>query len=102
MEQRARHNKFEQLANSDVVQQEHKSQAGWVSIDPQTRERIQWEQKVDKGSIKTIHWTKDNEIESIDTQDGQYLFPTPAPSASSYLLIAFEVGPALTRKSRAA
>jgi len=86
--QRADHWQFEQLANSDVIQQERKSLGGWVTIDPQTGEPIQWEQKVDKGGIKTIHWTKDNEIESIDTTDGQYLSPTPAPSASSYLLIA--------------
>ena len=89
MDQRARHNRFEQLANSDVVQQERKSQAGWVSIDPQSGERTPWEQQVGKGGIKTIHWTQDNQIESIETQDGQYLFSTPAPSASSYLLIAF-------------
>jgi hypothetical protein len=86
--QRADHRQFEQLANSDVVQQERKRLGGWVTIDQQTGERIQWEQRVDKGGIKTIHWTKDNEIESIDTQDGHYLFPTPAPSASPYLLTA--------------
>jgi hypothetical protein len=88
LEQRANHIKFDQLAASDVVQQERKSQAGWVSIDPQTGERIQWEQKVGKGGVKTIHWTKDNEVESIETEDGQILFPTPTPATSLYLLIA--------------
>jgi hypothetical protein len=43
---------------------------------------------VDKDGIKTIHWTKDNEIESIEAEDGQTLYPTPAPSAWLYLLIA--------------
>lgn len=87
MDQRARHNRFEQLASSDVVQQERKNLAGWVSIDPKTGERIPWDQQVDKGGIKTVHWTEDNEIESIDTQGGQYLFPTPAPSAWEYLWV---------------
>lgn len=87
LEQRARHNRFEQLATSDVVKQVRPSQAGWVTIDPKTGERIQWDQQVDKGGIKTIHWTKDNEIESIETKD-EYLYPTPAPAAWEYLLIA--------------
>jgi hypothetical protein len=43
--------------------------------------------EVDRGGIKTIHWTKDYGIESIDTEDGQTLYPTPAPSAWRYLLI---------------
>lgn len=86
--QSARHSRFEQLAASDVVAQERKSFAGWVSIDPKTGERIQWEQEVNKGGIKTIHWTKNNDIESIETEDGQKLFPTPAPAASKYLLLA--------------
>ena len=33
LNQRARHNRFEQLAASDVVMQERKSQAGWVSVE---------------------------------------------------------------------
>ncbi len=85
--QRERHNKFDQLASSDVVQQERRSQSGWVSIDPKTGERIQWDQQVDKGGIKTIHWTKDNDIESIETTDGRTVYPTPAPAAWEYLLI---------------
>ena len=81
------HDRFERLANSDVVQQERKSLAGWVSIDPKTGERIQWDQQVDKGGIKTIHWTKNNEIESIETEN-QRVYPTAAPSARQYSLIA--------------
>ena len=87
--QRARHDRFEIQANSDAVQQDRKDfLAGWVSIDHKTGERIQWDQQVDKDGIKTIHWTKDNEIESIEAEDGQTLYPTPAPSAWLYLLIA--------------
>ena len=87
MSQRAHHNRFELLARSDVVQHERKSMAGWATIDPQTGERITWEQQVNKSGIKTIRWTKDNEIESIETEDGQALYPTPAPSAWEYLLV---------------
>lgn len=89
LEQRARHNSFKQLATSDVVQQDRKEfLAGWVSIDQKTGERTQWDQQVGKDGIKTIHWTEDNQIESIETVDGQTLYPTPAPSAWLYLLAA--------------
>jgi hypothetical protein len=43
---------------------------------------------VDRGNIKTIHWTEDYRIESIETEDGQTLYPTPAPAGWTYLLIA--------------
>lgn len=43
---------------------------------------------VDKGNIKTIHWTEDYRIESIETGDGQTLYPTPAPAEWTYFLIA--------------
>jgi predicted small secreted protein len=87
LNQKTRHNKFVQVAASDVVQQERKSQAGWVSIDPKTGERADWYQLIDKGGINSIHWTKDNEVESIVTQDGQTFYQTPAPSAWLYLLV---------------
>jgi hypothetical protein len=89
LEQREHHKKFEQLANSEVVQQERKSHAGWVTIDPKTGERTAWEQQVDKGGIKTILWTTDNDIESIEAKDGQTLYPSPAPAAWQYLFVAF-------------
>jgi hypothetical protein len=44
--------------------------------------------EVDKGGIKIIHWTKDYGVQSIETEDGQTLYPTPAPSAWLYLLVA--------------
>ncbi len=39
------------------------------------------------GGIKTVHFER-QEIASIETQDGQTLYPTPAPGAWSYALIA--------------
>ena len=88
LKQRADHLRFEQLANSSVVQQERKSFGDWVPVDPQTGEQVQREQKVDKGGIQTIRWTKDNEVESIETQDGQTLYPMSAPSSWSYAAVA--------------
>jgi hypothetical protein len=43
---------------------------------------------VNKGGIKTIHWTKDLGVESIETEDGATLYPTPAPTRWRYLLAA--------------
>ena len=177
-EQRTRHNRFEQLAASDVVQQERKNlqtepndwqtvpvdkwakyavksehtpQKSYLDpktgepiqidartgngieidpktgqsfeIDPKTGERIQaapdfipdtsqkhgpWEKYADKGKsgavldmsksipipsvvmkngIKAVNWNHDYGVESIETEDGQTLYPTLAPSAWLYLLI---------------
>ncbi|MGB0065564.1 MAG: hypothetical protein WBP85_14040, partial [Terracidiphilus sp.] len=83
----AHHRRFEQLANSEVVQQVRKSQAGWVLIDPKSGEREDWNQSIDKGGINTIHWAKDNEIDSILTQDGQTLYQMPAPSIWEFLVV---------------
>lgn len=169
IDQRARHNRFEQLANSDVVQRQSKflqksadfipgpypmdkkqfaqkikarfpeykdiddetlaviilekypqyrdmvkvdpwekyavKEKSGTAIDPKTRERIQTQpdfipddpypaialpnpSDVNKGGIKTINWTHGYGVESIVTEDGQTLYPTPAPSAWLYLLVA--------------
>jgi hypothetical protein len=40
------------------------------------------------GGIAAIRWKQDFQVESIETQDGQTLYSTPAPSATWYLLIA--------------
>lgn len=40
-----------------------------------------------KGGITTIHWSHDYGVTSIETLDGQTLYPTAAPSAWRYLLI---------------
>lgn len=47
---------------------------------------------LNEGGIRFIHWrldTKDLEVESIDTEDGQSLYPEPAPGFWSYLLPVF-------------
>ncbi len=113
--QRARHNRFEQLANSDVVKEQRKTlqspdpfagiakpipQHGRAKlsdaqplpqIDPKTGEREGWEwpSTVDKGGIKAIRWAENYGVESIETEEGETLYSTPAPSAWLYLLIAF-------------
>jgi hypothetical protein len=129
LNQRARHNKFEHLANSPVATQAKRdcltknapeSADHFVSDSPtllpstvdafvaapeeKQREalanmsvpaktalldalRQRNETVVDKDGITIIHWTKDYGVESIETEDGQTLYPTPAPSAWIYLLI---------------
>jgi hypothetical protein len=88
--QRARHNKFEQLATSDAVKQERKTLHSVTEYDAQGK-LIQSD--VNRDGIKTILWDKDHVwndasgIYSIETDDGQTLFPTPAPAAWAYLLI---------------
>ena len=43
---------------------------------------------VNKDGIKTIHWSKSLGVESIETEDGQTLYPVPAPSGWLYLFAA--------------
>ena len=38
--------------------------------------------------FKTIRWTSNHKVELLETQDGQTLYPTPAPGAGAYLLTA--------------
>ena len=90
----AENNRFEQLANSEVVsdarQMEQEEQAppkGWPLTVPYSH-HFHYSTEVDEGGIKTIYWNKNNEVESIETADGQYLHPMPAPSVWSYVLIA--------------
>jgi hypothetical protein len=52
------------------------------------KEYRQEQSEVNEGGIKTIYWNKGHEVYSIETEDGETLFPTPAPSALMYLLIA--------------
>lgn len=152
--QRESHNRFVQLANSDVVQQlrknmqsppkeptltpdqaiqafkrlpEDRQRAILARLSPEVKQRIMGRLKeassqpsgalapntapakfdphsmicpldttdpsgcytqVDKGSIRTIYWSNDYGVKSIETEAGQTLYPTPAPSAWLYLLIA--------------
>jgi hypothetical protein len=164
MDQRSRHNRFEKLANSDVVKQEQKSwsltlvytpdkaiesfrrlpenqqrdvygrltqkeqvdllaklncepvQPGAPSTD-ETRKNLLTDPKspgwevlpglekddpyactaepidlptstVNKGGIKAVRWSKTLAVDSIETEDGSLLLPTPAPSVWEYLLVA--------------
>jgi hypothetical protein len=90
LHQRADHKRFEQLANSDVLQQERKArQAGWENVP--APEKGFWEEytpsRLNADGMKVIHWTENWAVASIETQDGQTLYPTPAPSAWSYAAI---------------
>jgi hypothetical protein len=96
LSQSARHNRFEQLAASEVVKQQRKALKSPPDFIPDSSDKwavaaaeYQRQQAiVDKDGIKTIHWTANADIESIETQDGQTHYPTPAPSAWLYLLVA--------------
>lgn len=44
--------------------------------------------EVNRGGIKTITWTKDLRVESIETEDGTTVYPAPAPTLWPYLLAA--------------
>ena len=57
----------------------------WEVVDKTGKPELS---QVSKGGIKTIHWTKSFGVESIETEDGLTLYPTPAPGAWSYVLIA--------------
>ncbi len=91
MRQRADHQRFEQLANSEVVQQERKArQAGWEDVP--APEKASWEEytpsRLNADGMKVIHWTENWAVASIETRDGQTLYPTPAPGAWAYAAIA--------------
>lgn len=136
MEQRARHDKFEQLANSDVVKEQRKTlqspdpyasiakpvpqhghaklsdvqplpQKPWEKYAKQPdkdkwakyaqddpSEDVDWSRsvptpsQVNNGGITTINWSHGYGVASIETTSGETLFPTPAPSAWLYLLVA--------------
>jgi hypothetical protein len=75
-------------------------------IDPRTGERISspshvkeydpWELAaaeygatiIKKDGVRSIHWSKEHGVESIETDDGQILYPTAAPEAWKYVLLA--------------
>lgn len=101
--QSERHNKFKQFANSDVVRQERTTlQADEYStpIPPGATlgqpvdgtfvtnpEYIPPPVDINSGGIRTIHWAKDFGIFSIETVDGETIFPTPPPVAWAYGLV---------------
>jgi hypothetical protein len=84
LDQRERHNRFEQLASADVVKKLRASlgkpsiaSPGWNVVATEVHEQ----------GIKTIHWTGDYRVGSIETEDGQTLSPAPAPPTWTYLLV---------------
>lgn len=115
LQERAEHRQFEHLEASKAVQQDRQylkdDSNGEGPFDPIQKfialsheDQMAVLQKLAPGKqdellnsiralrasgIKTIDWTKDLKIASIETQDGQILFPTPAPGAWSYVAIAF-------------
>jgi hypothetical protein len=141
LNQRTRYNRFEQLAASDVVQQERKcrlldhpggcvqmklppgyaldkpKQGKYTDADiaepsqtddfadiakplptgvppkfsaAEMEDSVPLSSKVNAEGIKTINWSKGMSygVESIDTEDGQTLYPTPAPNRWLYLFAA--------------
>ena len=110
---RARHKAFELLATSDVVQELRKmatvdydtlaKKYGGIAAPPEGgNQQIDFSKyaepfekgptpvssDVNKGGIRTIHWTKDLGVESIETEDGVTLYPTTTPTVWRYLLAA--------------
>jgi len=51
---------------------------GWTQYAPS---------ELNSGGIKTVYWTGNLEVASIETTDGETLYPTPVPSLWLYLLI---------------
>jgi len=111
LNQRVLHARFEQLANSDIVQQERKAiqedptsekqpiPEGPVTVSAPDGNTYHFAEGTDKAAairyfkrrrigIKAIHWTNDYGVGSIETEDSQTLYPTPSPAIWTYLLIA--------------
>ncbi len=90
LKQNAAHIRFERLANSpDILRerQETKQQLESV-VNPTVTDSSGWESPIDANGIKSVTWGKDYGVASLETEDGQTLYPTPAPGAWSYLLVA--------------
>lgn len=82
-EQSERHNKFEKLAASDIVKLARKNQSD-LEYDAQGNPLVE----VNSGGLKIIHWSESFEVQSLETTSGDTLYPTPAPSSWSYILVA--------------
>lgn len=121
MRQRAEHQRFEHLANSQIAKQDRveiqqfiptptedgpvtmtgpdgktyhfpegtnkESATAYFGLEGKGPHSSAIDDPIHKDGIEVIHWTKNLNVASIDTQDGQTLYPTPAPGAGSYLLI---------------
>ena len=103
LKERAAHIRFEQLANSSVLIQARMDcfpspkgaeiEGGKfvppycaISIDD-PHAFIYTPSESNSNGMETVHF-ENREITSIETQDGQTLYPTPAPGAWSYYMIA--------------
>jgi hypothetical protein len=95
LEQRARHNRFEQLANSPVVQQERvrlmalTNQHRATACDILGAKLDCYSSQVSGDGIGMIDWNSGYKVYSIETQDGQTLYSTLAPEAWQYLFVVF-------------
>jgi hypothetical protein len=87
------HNRFDRLANSDAVKQaqlketQHSSLNREFGFDNGARELGGGNTTMNQDGISTISWNDKYGVVSIETDDGQTLYPTPAPSIWTYLLI---------------
>lgn len=85
LEQRASYAKFEQLANSDVVNLKRKDclsddpPPGYAKLASQLQENT--------AGIKIIYWADDCKVVMIETDDWDWLSPELAPGGWEYLLI---------------
>ncbi len=107
LSQRERHNKFERLANSEVVQDERKcrllgytSGCSMIQLPPgatlvkqkytiEKSDGTPLTSELSKGGIGKIHWARDYSVESIETEENDYLYPGPAPDRWEYVFIVF-------------
>lgn len=100
--QRTNHKKFEDLANSEVVQRERnrrfqKDPGTGVMLDMDIKyltsqkardgEFAAFPSKILEGEISEIDWNKDLQVSMIKTIDGEFLLPIAEPGASRYLLV---------------
>jgi len=100
--QRANHKKFDELANSEVVQQERtrrfqKDPATGTMLDidikylvsqkARDEEFADLPSRIFKGGISEIDWKKDLQVSMIKTMDGELLLATEEPGVSRYLLM---------------
>jgi hypothetical protein len=90
MRQRAEQKRFEKLANSQIVQQDrYDLLADCVKQTPPKLDlSAGLSSHLHKDGIDTITWSRGCQIASITTEDGETVYPTPAPGAWSYVLIA--------------
>jgi hypothetical protein len=90
LDQRVRHKRFEQFANSDVVKKERDRRfPPPARLDQYAEEPISgphnpkndagyaaWPSEVNSEGIKDIYWSREDlRVNSIQTEDGQTLYP---------------------------